>query len=226
MDHFEQLCVVIPDLATKKILDIGCGGGSFLVSAAAHGATVTGIELKPEKVLLAAKRISEFPNARVVEGVGERLPFPDQSFDFANLCELIEHVQDPVSLLSEVSRILVPGGLAYLSVPNRFGLIDQHFNLPLLSWMPRRWGELYVHLSGKGKRYHGESGLQRISEMHYYTLKQIKALVSQQGFAVSDIRLQKLQRKPRLQQWFLIPVYHILKHVYFDSFHLLLHNRI
>jgi SAM-dependent methyltransferase len=225
-NHFEHLLTAVPDLPKRTILDVGSGGGSFLYAAGVHGANATGIELNPEKVKRSAEKIAQFPNIRVVQGAGERLPFEDTSFEFVNLCELIEHVESPQQLLSEVLRILAPNGLVYMSVPNRFGLKDQHFNLYFLNWMPRSWGEVYISLTGKGKEYHKQSGLQRISEMHYYTFSGISKQARSLGFTVSDMRLMKLSQKPLWKRFFMLPLYLLLRPWYFDSFHLLLRRAI
>jgi ubiquinone/menaquinone biosynthesis C-methylase UbiE len=223
--HFQNLAEIIPNISKLKILDIGSGGGEFLVEAAEHGAEAVGVEKKEANNKRALEHAREKGvTIDVRQAVGEHIPFPDNFFDFANLCELIEHVENPSALLKETYRVLRPGGKAYLSIPNRFGMKDQHFRLYFLNWLPRSLGHWYVGLRGKHKPYTGESGYQRIDQMHYYTLSKILKLVQSVGFTAEDIRLKKIDK--RFQNPFVRFIakflYALLKHFYFDSFHFLL----
>lgn len=222
--HFKNLQASVPDLIQRHILDIGSGGGEFVIEAALAGARVSGIEKKTrnvEKTYELARQKGVTVDVR--EGLGEAIPFPDNTFDFANLCELIEHVENPRKLLEETKRVLNQGGLAYVSVPNRFGIKDQHFGLYFLNWMPRSWAHRYVGLRGRHKNYDGSSGYQRIDQMHYYTLSGVMKLIQSVGLSAEDIRLKKINRfKNPVKRVVALGVYSVLKHFYFDSFHLLL----
>ena len=225
MTHWEHLSSQIEGLASLKVLDLGSGQGAFLIDAANRGATVTGLETNPayikqsyEAAARAGVRIT------VVEGRGEALPFPDSSFDFVNLSEVIEHVDDPLLLLREVYRVLRPGGRAYLSAPNRFGIKDPHFHLYFVNWLPRRFANPFISLFGTHKNYEDKSaGRQNLMNMHYYTYSAIRNLVRPEGFTVIDIRAYRISRSLGKSFGFLVaPVYFVARTLYFDSFHLLL----
>src|SRR3546814_9833619 len=69
------------------------------------------------------------------------LPFADDSFDVVLSNHVIEHVgEQPEQLahLSELRRVLTPGGIGYLAVPNRWMLVEPHYRLAFLSWWPHR----------------------------------------------------------------------------------------
>jgi SAM-dependent methyltransferase len=55
--------------------------------------------------------------------------------------------------LDEVWRVLKPGGICYLAVPNRYWPMEPHYRLLLLSWMPRSLANCYVRLAGRGTHY-------------------------------------------------------------------------
>jgi 2-polyprenyl-6-hydroxyphenyl methylase/3-demethylubiquinone-9 3-methyltransferase len=61
----------------------------------------------------------------------ETLPFPDQSFDGVLCLSVLEYVDDPERCLSEFTRIIKPGGVLLVSVPNRFSLLRMVFHITL-----------------------------------------------------------------------------------------------
>lgn len=225
MTHWEHLAAQIKGLASLEILDLGSGQGAFLIDAATRGASVTGLETNPAYIKQSYEAAAKAGvHITVVEGRGEALPFPDGSFDFVNLSEVIEHVDDPLLLLREVYRVLRPGGRAYLSAPNRFGIKDPHFHLYFVNWLPRRFANLFISLFGTHKNYEDESaGRQSLVNMHYYTYSAIRSLVRSEGFTVVDIRAHRISRAfGKLLGFLIIPVYLAARTLYFDSFHLLL----
>jgi len=126
------------------ILEIGVGSGliaSHFVSAAK---TVWGVDVVDERVVCDFA----FAIARA-----EMLPFRDAAFDLVISNLVIEHVSDPQAHLREIKRVLKPDGLTYLAAPNRFALLEPHYHLPLLSWLPTRVSDRYVRLSGRGDGY-------------------------------------------------------------------------
>lgn len=225
MTHWEHLTSQIKDLASLEILDLGSGQGAFLIDAATHGAIVTGLETNPAYIKKSYEAAAKAGvQITVIEGRGEALPFPDNSFDFVNLSEVIEHVDDPLLLLREVHRVLRPGGRVYLSVPNRFGIKDPHFHLYFVNWLPRRLANAFISLFGTHKDYGDSStGRQNLASMHYYTYPATRTLLESMGFTVIDIRAHRISSAlGRLLGFLVGPVYLIARTLYFDSFHLLL----
>jgi 2-polyprenyl-3-methyl-5-hydroxy-6-metoxy-1,4-benzoquinol methylase len=106
--HFEHLLDVIPDLKVRRILDLGSGKGSFLIQCAQNGVFAKGIELNKGYIETSIKRASDAGVViDVVQGVGESLPFNDSEFNFVNLCEVIEHVENPNKVLHTQIDVLV-----------------------------------------------------------------------------------------------------------------------
>jgi SAM-dependent methyltransferase len=98
--------------ARARILDAGCGSGRNMVELARHG-TVTGVELSDTSVALARARNC----GEVVEGSVLEMPFEAQSFDFAVSLDVIEHLEDDLSALRELRRVVAPGGALLVTVP-------------------------------------------------------------------------------------------------------------
>lgn len=83
-----------------RILDVGCGDGTFAAWAAAQGHAVTGLE--PDVVGVVG-------GVHVVRGVAESLPFCDNAFDLVTMVMVLHHTRSEQAL-SEVRRVVRPGG--------------------------------------------------------------------------------------------------------------------
>jgi SAM-dependent methyltransferase len=90
-----------------RLLEIGCGGGLLLRDAIAAGALATGLDHSPEMVRLAGVTA---PEADVVLGRAEELPFPDASFTAVAMSIVFFFLDAPVAALRECRRVLGPGG--------------------------------------------------------------------------------------------------------------------
>src|SRR5256885_3188649 len=96
------------------LLDVGCGSGTLLGLLKQRGFRTMGVDFSAE-----AAQVAESENGvRVVVGSLARAQFPDRSFDMVTLFHVMEHVSNPREVLSEVSRILKPGGIVIIQVPN------------------------------------------------------------------------------------------------------------
>jgi SAM-dependent methyltransferase len=83
-----------------------------------------------------------------------KLPFLDKKFDIVICAHVYEHVPDAKKLLEEIFRVLKPGGVCYFAAGNRLMWNEPHYNLPLLSVLPRPLAHLYIRLAGKANYYH------------------------------------------------------------------------
>jgi ubiquinone/menaquinone biosynthesis C-methylase UbiE len=101
--------------AGERVLDVGCGEGSFAAELLRAGAQAIGIDVAREPLRRARERHPGL-DLRLVEATGT-WPLPDGSFDVVWAGETIEHVQDTAGWLSEVRRVLRPGGRLLLSTP-------------------------------------------------------------------------------------------------------------
>lgn len=101
--------------AGDRVLDLGCGAGEFTAIASELGAGVVGAEVARGALERARRSYPEL-DFRLVPIDGP-LPLEDNSFDVVWASEVIEHVADTARWLSEVRRILVPGGRLLLTTP-------------------------------------------------------------------------------------------------------------
>lgn len=108
------------DWPGKAILDLGCAGGFMAEAMARRGAIGTGIDPASAAVEAARRhaRSSGLPITYDV-GVGEALPYVAEGFDAVVCVDVLEHVADLGKVLSEVARVLRPGGLFLFDTINR-----------------------------------------------------------------------------------------------------------
>ncbi|MHC5066684.1 MAG: class I SAM-dependent methyltransferase [Planctomycetota bacterium] len=109
---FELIGQHLGESGDREILEIGCGAGGMLGPLGKYG-RVTGMDISQDYIQFCRSRGYE----RVLTGSGYELPFPDDSFDLVALFDVIEHIPDDERVLSEVRRVLKPGGKIFLSVP-------------------------------------------------------------------------------------------------------------
>jgi ubiquinone/menaquinone biosynthesis C-methylase UbiE len=223
--HWDHIASYFGDLKDQRLLDLGSGRGPFLIDATKRGAQAVGLEYNPEYIRITRERAAkEDITVDVRQGEAEHMPFPDASFDFVNINEVIEHVRDPHAMLAEVRRVLKPGGGAYISVPARYGLHDPHYNLYFVNWLPRAWADGFIKLFGRQKDYADHSaGMQRLADMHYYTYSGILQEIARAGLVARDIRAWRIQHEMRGGKRLVVTgMYFFIRPFWFDSFHILL----
>jgi SAM-dependent methyltransferase len=116
--ELEILPLVSNELATcRVVLDVGCGEGQVARRLFAdHGPLVVGIDPSSGQLSNAVGEAASGDAIYYVEAEAERLPLRSASFDGAVCCLVIEHVADGEALMSEVARVLAPGGVFLLVV--------------------------------------------------------------------------------------------------------------
>src|SRR5437588_13101735 len=154
-----------------RVLDLGSGAGDFTAEVARAGASAIGIEVAEAAVARARSRHPglEFGLAPI-DGL---LPLEDGAFDVVWSSEVIEHVADTARWLSEVRRVLAPGGRLLLSTPSH--------------------GRARVALFG----------VERFSEplgdhLHLYTRRSLRTLLEEYGFG--EVSVQAVAGPPLLRR--------------------------
>ena len=108
----------------RKVIDCGCGAGGYVMEFLKLGADARGIEFSEEKVNQ-FKAAGKEPD-RVNVGDLQRMDFPDRTFEFALLNDVLEHVPEDHRALSEIFRILKPLGMLAVISPNRLYPFETH----------------------------------------------------------------------------------------------------
>nr|WP_300147358.1 methyltransferase domain-containing protein [Propionicimonas sp.] len=97
----------------SRLLDVGTGAGAVAAAAVARGCAVTAVDPAADMLELAAVAA---PTASLVRASLPGLPFPDGAFDLVSANFVVNHVPDPRAAVSELARVLAPGGRLGVSV--------------------------------------------------------------------------------------------------------------
>ncbi len=150
------------DLSGLTVADVGCSAGFISDELSRAGASRTiGIDIDVPGLRKAADRFGD--HVGFVCGDGSRLPFPDGAFDVIVFNHIYEHVVDPDAVIAELHRVLSDDGVLYLGLGNKYGIMEPHYKLPFLSYLPYGLADRYVSAFGRADRYYeryrGRSGL-------------------------------------------------------------------
>jgi SAM-dependent methyltransferase len=115
-----------------KVLDIGASSGEFLEAARSVNWDTYGVEPSVDGVEKARAKL-----LNVVQAPAESLPFEDNTFDLVHSNHVFEHLSDPLAAARESWRVLKPGGIVFIEVPNQFDNI-QFFRYRIMGKIPIR----------------------------------------------------------------------------------------
>lgn len=181
---FEKIISVLQDFnpGTQSLncLDIGCSSGIITSLLGDHFRTAIGMEIDQEAIQYAQPHSL---SARVQFLIADSmaLPFHDSSVDVIVCNHIYEHVPYAVRMMDEIYRVLKEEGFCYFSAGNKYMIIEGHYGLPFLSWVPKPLAHLYLKMTGKGHFYYEEHrslrGLKQLVKrfrIHDYTLSVIR----------------------------------------------------
>ncbi len=163
-------------LMGDRLLDLGCGNGAYTQELARGFGDVDAVDVQSATVADFQRRICDEglgDNIEVRVMAGEHLDFPDSYFDAVTCIEVLEHVNCVAETISEVRRVLRPGGLFLLTVPNRAFPFETHMvtigeyrfpgrRLPGLPYLPQ------LH--------------ERIADARTYTGRSLRRILTRGGF--------------------------------------------
>ena len=215
--RYELMDQLIFNSKSKKILDMAGGCGSFVLQGLRNGYNAYGVEPEQWKhdVIDAKFKENNYPKEwrdHLLKGIGEKLPFEDETFDIFDSWQTIEHVGDVRKCINELFRILKKGGSGILRGPDYIGFYEGHYRI---FWFPlmgkSRLARLYLKL-----RKRPIEGLDTFNPVNSY---QIRRYCREAGFKVVNIKREQVYRSakrriPALKKNFFRP--------FFWSFYMLL----
>ena len=154
----------------QDCLDVGCGDGVEGTWLKTLGVDYVGVDVSASAI---AKAQTRGLDARLIADAAE-LPFANEVFDVTLCVEVLEHLVDPATALNEMRRVLRPGGLVFVTVPN-------------VAYFPRR---LELALLGRWNPYgDGESLTRpwRDPHLRFFTAGALRRLVQEAGFIDADL---------------------------------------
>jgi len=179
-----------PETRSMNCLDIGCSSGIITSLLGNHFLMVIGVDIDQEALQYAK---SHSLSSCVHFGVSDSmaLPFKDNTVDVVVCNQVYEHVPDANCMMREIYRVLKREGFCYFSAGNKYMIMEGHYRLPFLSWIPKRLAHFYLRVTKKGDFYYEEHlSLRRLRRLaagfhiHDYTLRVIR---DPQRFFSTDI---------------------------------------
>jgi SAM-dependent methyltransferase len=175
------------------ILDVGSGVGSFVVGCRRQGLLAFGIE--PDRIGRGGRLTSIQIARRRLKGrvfaaaLGEKLPFPDHSFDLVTMNQVIEHVGDQTAVLREALRVTRDGGAVYIACPNYLRFYEPHYKIFWLPLLPKMLGRWYLKLRGRNPVL--------LDQLTYTTNNRLRAMISRLGadYTIIDLHREQFLRK-------------------------------
>jgi len=161
----------------ENVLDCGCGEGFYtMVLNELYSCNITALDSDIKLLNMAKARLGSSSKVTFVKMDAQELPFPDNSFDKIIFTEVLEHIPDDQSALKELFRILRPGGIIAITVPNH--------NYPFL------WDPINKIREGLGLGHFKMDLLGGIWHMHIrlYYPDELKSKLIQAGFEILEMR--------------------------------------
>jgi SAM-dependent methyltransferase len=217
----ERLLNLAAHEGTLRLLEVGTGSGGIAHYFGTHTQgrySVDAVDVHDNRVVSEGFRYTQVHDIH--------LPFQSESFDVVLTNHVIEHVGDAavqLAHLHEIRRVLKPGGVGYLAVPNRWMLVEPHFRLAFLSWLPHAWRTPYVRMVGKGERYDCEplemKELERLFEQAGLHCKNICIDALRATFDIERTRSPAARVLTRVPNWVLRPFLPVIPTLIYRFWH-------
>lgn len=177
----ERLLALASRRQPIRLLEVGTGSGGIAHYFGTHPTLrcqVDAVDVHDSRLITDGYRYHQVEDTA--------LPFADEVFDVVLSNHVIEHVGDETAQrahLSELRRVLRPEGIGYLAVPNRWMLVEPHYRLAFLSWLPSSFRTPYLRATHKGDVY----------DCAPLQLGQLEALLTDAGFRFQNLCIDALR---------------------------------
>jgi methionine biosynthesis protein MetW len=173
----------------NRILDIGCGDGSFVIKFRKHCETF-GVDISQDAVKIAKEA---GVNAYEVDVSSQKLPFQDEYFDIIYMGDVIEHLTNPDHAVKEVTRVLKRNGFLVLSTPNLAQWLNR---LLLLFGRQPLFSEVSTAKTfGRGPRsYH----FLPVGHLRLFTYKALKEFLTYYRFDIIKVEGANYEGLPKI----------------------------
>jgi 2-polyprenyl-3-methyl-5-hydroxy-6-metoxy-1,4-benzoquinol methylase len=162
-------------------LDLGCSIGHITEILGSQFKRVVGVDVDDNAIKIAKKNIKK-PNVTFVLSQEKHINFSNESFDVVVFNQIYEHVENPKAMLQEIKRVLKKGGVCFFGARNKYGVFDGHYQLPFVSWLPRKLANIYIKMFTKKKYY----------DIKLLSLQNLRSLTK--DFLVKDYTLGIIRR--------------------------------
>jgi SAM-dependent methyltransferase len=133
-------------------LDLGASTGIMTERFAENFKRVVALDIDRAGLQWGIKNC-RLDNIEYVCSDGTESALVDNSIDVVICNQIYEHVDNQEGLMSEIYRVLKYNGFCYFGAGNRFVLVEGHYALPFLSWIPHRLADIYMNFTGRSGVY-------------------------------------------------------------------------
>lgn len=201
---------VIDNSESKQIcvLDYGCGGGEIVKLLRQREVEAFGCDTFYGAATYSELEDSALLGTTIIKMEADKIPFPDNYFDFLVSNQVIEHVCDLDLALTEFQRVLKPGGQFLTIFPDKSTWREVHCEIPFLHWFPkastpRIYYALLLRSLGMGSFKGDKSPMQWSQDIciwldkwtHYRTPAEIYRQYSARFSEVRSIEIELLQKR-------------------------------
>ena len=169
-----QACYDMLQPHKERLLDVGCGDGDFIFMVKDRFKECYGVDVSSVRIERAKKRskdVSDGDNIHFYQcDADEELPFNNSFFCAVSCIAVLEHVFNPPNVLDEIRRVLKPGGIFIVQVPN-------------IAWMPHRIQLLFGKLPKTGGVYLGTDW----EHLHNFTKTTLCQLLTEKRFEIKAV---------------------------------------
>lgn len=173
VNRYQAALNLLPSVG-KRLLDVGCGDGDFMFMAQGHFNECHGVDVSSLRIERAKERSKKRRSENNLHfhkcDVDEGLPFANSFFDVVSCIAVLEHVLNPPNVLDEIHRVLKPGGVFIVEVPN-------------IAWIPYRIQLLFGKLPKTGGVYLGADW----EHLHAFTKSILCQLLTEKGFKIKAV---------------------------------------
>ena len=171
----------------RTVLDIGCGIGNYLEELYKKGHLINGIDISENMLRTSKERLKKYISVPPLCRTDiENLPFPDNKFDVVFCVGVLEYLESDEKALEQISRVLKPGGLLFLTLPNILSIrnfLDPYYLLN------KGWKFLYKRVVRKKTKPRKDFKLKDIAlntefTNRRYTLNQVDPIFNQNNLKV------------------------------------------
>lgn len=176
--------LLLVDARPGRYLDIGCASGDYLPALLERSYEVWGIDIAPAMVAKARERFGTSELLHLSVGDIEHLDSPDGFFDGVICAGVVEYLSEDRKALAEIWRVLKPGGVVVLTVPNGlspFMMLDR-----IIHWFLRSAGALLSAL-GIFERILGRPRRNRSFTHRRYVPSRWNTQLARMGFRIADV---------------------------------------
>ncbi|MEP6583206.1 MAG: methyltransferase domain-containing protein [Ginsengibacter sp.] len=171
----------------SNVLDVGCGNGLISMSLGKAGHNVFGIDIS-EKAIEKAKEKNKLPNVKFEVAGAEQMSETETKYDAVICSEVLEHLNEPSTLLNYIHKSMKDDGILIVTVPNGKGPRETLITKPVIAmqkkdnWVWSVVKKIKTLLGYKGTTL--QSDAEDLTHIQFFTINSLKKLAEQNAFKI------------------------------------------